>query len=49
MGALKSQQGTISLLLNTKMGKVKAALGGCAAYEVAKHTKEHHNKKKKRH
>ena len=29
------------------MGKVKAALGGVGAYEVAKHTKHHHDKKHK--
>lgn len=27
------------------MGKVKAAAGGLAAYEIAKHTKHHHDKK----
>ena len=27
------------------MGKVKAALGGCAAYEIGKKTHEHHEKK----
>ena len=27
------------------MGKVKACLGGVAAYEVGKHAKEHHDKK----
>ena len=30
------------------MGKVKAALGGCAAYEIGKKTHEHHEKKKHR-
>ena len=27
------------------MGKVKAAIAGVAAYEVAKHAKHHHDKK----
>ena len=31
--------------LSIEMGKVKAALGGCAAYEISKKTKEHHDKK----
>jgi len=26
------------------MGKIKAAVGGVAAYEVAKHAHEHHEK-----
>ena len=27
------------------MGKVKAAIGGCTAYEIGKKTHEHHEKK----
>ena len=29
------------------MGKVKAAIAGVAAYEIAKHAKHHHDKKQK--